>query len=312
MPTFMPTVVTPPPTSPEDPRIGHLLQGESDGSDGPRVAIIGFPCDVGVARNNGRPGAAEGPEALREWLYKFTPDARVEGMRAMLARSRDWGDLELSGDLDADQALLGRAVADVLRDGGIPVVLGGGHETAYGHFQGYAQAGIDVGISNIDAHADVRELKDGLGHSGSPFRQALEHESGHCRDYRVAGLQPQSVSRPHVRFLEEHGCRFWFRDRTDDSELAGLYPENGDRYATFCLDALDGAFAPGVSAPAADALTPPFWLAAAERAGGHAAVRSFDVVELNPRFDLDGRTARLAALTAWRFFRGLATRSAGA
>lgn len=308
MPTFRPTLVTPPPTGPNDPRVGHLLHAEPEDTGGPWVTIIGFPCDVGVARNSGRPGAAEGPEAIREWLYRFTPDTRAPGMNEILVRSRDLGDLDVNGDLDADQAALGQAVADVLKEGGIPVVLGGGHETAFGHFLGYADAGINVGISNIDAHADVRERKDRLGHSGSPFRQALEHESGRCRDYRVAGLQPQSVSRPHVAYLDEHGCRYWFRDDTDTSVLESLYAGEEARYATFCLDAVDAAFAPGVSAPAADGLTPDLWLRAAESAGAAPAVRSFDVAELNPRFDVDSRTARLAALTVWRFLRGVAKR----
>ncbi len=307
MNNLQPTSVTPPDTGPDDRRIGHLLQAEATG-DGPWAALIGFPCDVGVARNNGRPGAAGGPEALRRWLYKFTPDARVEGMAALVERSRDLGDLTLSGDLDADQALLGQVVADVLRDGGIPVVLGGGHETAFGHFLGYVEAGLDVAISNVDAHADVRELNDGQGHSGSPFRQALEHDSGRCRDYRVAGLQPQSVSRSHLAYLEQKGCRHWFRDKTDESVLTDLFPRDVNHYATFCLDAVDSAFAPGVSAPAADGLMPAFWLAAAERAGANPVGRSFDVVELNPRFDVDERTARLAALTVWRFLRGMARR----
>lgn len=307
MKVLQPTTVTPPDTGPDDRRIGHLLQTEATG-DGPWAALIGFPCDVGVARNHGRPGAAGGPEALRRWLYKFTPDAQVDGMAALVERSRDLGDLTLSGDLDADQALLGLVVGDVLRDGGIPVVLGGGHETAFGHFLGYVEAGLDVAISNVDAHADVRELKDGQGHSGSPFRQALEHDSGRCRDYRVAGLQPQSVSRSHVAYLEQMGCRHWFRDKTDESVLDDLFPRDVNHYATFCLDAVDGAFAPGVSAPAADGLMPAFWLAAAERAGANPIGRSFDVVELNPRFDVDERTARLAALTVWRFLRGLGKR----
>jgi Arginase family len=50
------------------------------------------------------------------------------------------------------------------------------------------------------------------------------------------------------------------------------------------------------------------WLAAAEAAGAKPLVRSADVVELNPAYDLDGRTARLAALTVWRLLRGVASR----
>jgi len=308
MPDFKPASVKTPDTGPGDPRIGHLL-GTGDRAQGPRVVILGFPCDVGVARNSGRPGASRGPEAIRHWLYRFTPDPRFPGMARLLTDGRDLGDLALSGDLAADQALLGEAVAEALSVGDIPVVLGGGHETAFGHFLGYVNAELPVSISNVDAHADVRELKGGQGHSGSPFRQALEHDSGRCRDYRVAGLQPQSVSVAHVDYLRERDCRFWFREETSDDLVEHLYPaQGGDRYATFCLDAVDAAFAPGVSAPAADGLAPGFWLGAAEKAGANANVRSFDVVELNPAHDVDGRTARLAALTVWRFLRGLSRR----
>ena len=56
------------------------------------------------------------------------------------------------------------------------------------------------------AHPDVRPLKDGHGHSGSPFRQALEHPSGLCRDYTVAGLNPPAVARAHLDYLAERNC----------------------------------------------------------------------------------------------------------
>jgi arginase family enzyme len=43
-------------------------------------------------------------------------------------------------------------------------------------------------------------------------------------------------------------------------------------------------------------------------AGTEAAVASLDVVEVNPLFDLDGRSARWAALVVWHFLSGLARR----
>lgn len=311
MPEFTPTRVQIADTGPNDPRVEHLLGSRPDDREGPRAVILGFPCDLGVARNNGRPGAAGGPEALRAWLYRFTPDPGGQAMSALLSRSLDLGDLQVAGELERDQRTLGEVVAKILQAGDIPVVLGGGHETAFGHFLGYTGIEEAVSISNIDAHADVRELKDGKGHSGSPFRQAMEHETGLCRDYRVAGLQPQANSAAHVQYLERRRCRYWFRRDTGDALLPELFPrDGGNRYATFCLDALDAAFAPGVSAPAADGLAPGFWLNAAEAAGRSPAVRSFDVVELNPNFDADQRTARLAALTVWRFLRGLSRREA--
>jgi arginase family enzyme len=77
---------------------------------------------------------------------------------------------------------------------------------------------------------------------------------------------------------------------------------------SFDLDAVDQAFAPGVSAPAPRGLRPDLWLRAAFLAGRTPAVTSADVVELCPRLDRDEQTARLAALTAWEILRGLAAR----
>jgi formiminoglutamase len=64
-----------------------------------------------------------------------------------------------------------------------------------------------------------------------------------------------------------------------------------------------------VSAPGAGGLDPALWLRAAEAAGAAPTLASADVVELNPLFDHDGRTARLAALTVWMLLRGHARRT---
>lgn len=77
----------------------------------------------------------------------------------------------------------------------------------------------------------------------------------------------------------------------------------------FDLDAVDQAQAPGVSAPAGGDLDRDLWLHAAYWAGRCQNVTSTDVVELNPRADVDNRTARLATLTVMEILRGLCDRS---
>jgi formiminoglutamase len=309
--SLAPVTIAPPNSEPDDPRVGHLLGRALAPEDAAQVALLGFPVDQGVQRNGGRSGAAEGPRALREQLYRLCPDAREpELFSRLLAHTRDLGDLISTGDLERDQAELARVLGPLLRAGTFVIVLGGGHETSYGHFLGYVEAQRDVSIQNIDAHADVRALKQGLGHSGSPFRQAIEHASGRLQRYGVAGLSPQGVAHGHLTFMREHGAHFSFRE--DFKPGAKLYGGAGSWLATFCLDAVDQAFAPGVSAPACDGLPPGEWLAAAYQAGRSASVSSADLVELNPRFDRDGQTARLAARTVWEILRGRAELLAGA
>ena len=307
---LVPPDIPAPDTAEDDPRLGRWLAANRT-AEGARVAIVGFPSDEGVRRNGGRPGASAGPEAIRRALYKFTPDAeRFDAFTGLLDLTADLGDVPVTGDVEADQQRLGETLAPLLAEGVVPIVLGGGHETSFGHFLGYVGAGRDVAILNWDAHADVRPLKEGRAHSGSPFRQALEHASGRCHRYHVAGLQPHSTARAHLDFVEARGTAVWRRDVTE-ARVRSLASGLGQRtLATFDLDAVDAAAAPGVSAPNVGGLSADRWLYAAYAMGCSPHVASMDVVELNPAFDLDGRTARLAALTMWHFLRGLSRRLA--
>lgn len=308
MTRIIPPTTPIPDTGPDDPRLGRLLGSRLGENDPPQAVLLGFPSDEGVRRNGGRVGAAAGPKAIRPALYRLTADPRFEQFEHLLGRTRDLGDLEISRNLEFDQQHLGEALAPYLEQGVFVIVFGGGHETSYGHFQGYARAGHRVEILNWDAHADVRELKDGKGHSGSPFRQAIEDPSGMCRRYTVAGLQPHSVARAHLEYVRKHGRAVWRAEVTREI-IDELYREVvGPTLVSFDLDAVSDGEAPGVSAPNSTGLASEPWLEAAYEAGRSAAVSSADVVELNPVVDRDGQTARLAALTVWWLLRGRSER----
>jgi formiminoglutamase len=296
----------------DDPRVGDLLGRALHSGEAPRAVLIGFPSDEGVRRNGGRPGAREAPDAIRRALRRLTPDARnPERSVALLERTADLGDVPVSGDVEADQARLAESLAPWLAADTFVVVLGGGHETTYGHFLGYVAARRSVDLLNWDAHPDVRPTIAGLGHSGSPFRQALEHPEGRARRYTVAGLQPHATTQAHLSYVQGcRGGRAVFRDEVTPTLVRELYSVL-DRPAlvSFDLDAVDQAEAPGVSAPTAGGLDPGLWLRLAALAGECPAVGSADVVELNPIHDPEGATARLAALTVWQLLAGLARRS---
>jgi formiminoglutamase len=280
--------------------------------------LIGFPCDEGVRRNGGRPGAARAPDAVRTLLYRLTARDVVAGVDVAGLGLLDLGNIRLASDLEQAQYGLGAAVADVLRAGAIPVVLGGGHETAFGHFLGYAAADLDVAIVNVDAHLDVRPYPAG-GHSGSPFRQAMEHAPRPLRPgrYAVLGAQRQSVARAHAEYVERHGGRVrWLPDApppdwlaaTFAAEVGRLRADAGNVLLTVDADAFRQADVPGTSAPSPVGLAGDAWPMLAYLAGTRPEVRSIDLVEVNPAFDRDGQTARWAALGVRQFLVGLAAR----
>ena len=113
------------------PRWHQAMRPVARDTDAGTVVLIGFACDAGVARNQGRTGAAGGPAAIRHMLRNM-PVHECD-------RLADAGDIACAGDeLEAAQIELSKCVAGQLAAGRFPIVLGGGHEVALGSFVGLA------------------------------------------------------------------------------------------------------------------------------------------------------------------------------
>ena len=66
------------------------------------------------------------------------------------------------------------------------------------------------------------------------------------------------------------------------------------------LDSVAGVEAPGVSAPAVFGFSATQVSGFLQAAADNRCLRYLDLMELNPRFDIDHRTARLAAVLIWQ------------
>ena len=274
-----------------------------------RISLIEFPSDQGVFINGGRQGSSQAPELIKARLYNLTPHpAHFKEHTALLERVWELKRVVCSGDLPADQELLSKKIAGELNRLSIPLIIGGGHETSFGHFMGYAEAGRDVAILNIDAHTDVRELKGGKAHSGSPFYQALKHSSGRCKGYHVFGLNPASVANDHFHFVNQNGSAHFLGDTSVEKVVRCLNSAGHDVMVTMDMDAVSQSEAPGVSAPNSNGMRSELWLQLAFEFGRHPNVTSFDICEVNPLYDIDHQTVRLAAQTIWNFLLGVALR----
>lgn len=279
--------------------------------------IVGFPHDEGVRRNGGRVGSAAAPQEIRRWLYRMVAWNPARDLDLASLGLIDLGDLPVSADLEADQAALGEILRHLLTIEAVPIVLGGGHETAFGVYQGHALVGDKVRIINLDAHLDVRPTLDGLGHSGSPFRQAIEYASGALpgSHYTCLGAQPFSVSREHLDFVRQRGGTVVWSDELAGRLLEGFQAacnmQPGRKiHLSIDADVVNAAEVPGVSAPNPSGLSGIEVARCAALAGSLRSVSSLELVEINPRFDLDGRSARWGALVIWEFLCGLAARRA--
>jgi formiminoglutamase len=279
------------------------------------VALIGFAVDEGVRRNGGRPGAAQGPAALRAALANLP----LLGEPALF----DAGDIGCDGDdLEAAQQRLSRRVAQAMAHRCLPLVLGGGHELAWGSYQGIAAARPAVErllIVNLDAHFDLRRAR--RGNSGTPFLQIHDHrqERGLPFDYRVLGISRYANTEALFRRADAVGVGYRLDEALQtpagwDEAQAALARDLADCdavYLTLCLDMLPGACAPGVSAPAPLGIPLAFAERVVDQVMASRRVVAADIAELNPAHDRDGLTARVAARLAARIARGHAAAVAG-
>ncbi|MFJ8675847.1 formimidoylglutamase [Streptomyces sp. NPDC093589] len=273
------------------------------------VAFVGFRSDEGVRRNKGRQGAADGPGALRRALSSMALPAP--------SRAVDLGDVEVAdGDLEAGQRRLGRVITPLVDRGGPVMVLGGGHEVAYGSYQGLAASravrdGARVGVLNLDAHFDLRD--DVRPSSGTPFLQMAhdEQRAGRSLNYWVFGVsQPSNTERLFrtadrlgVRYLPDTACGV-LNLAAVDAFVADFLASCDLVHLSIDLDVLPAGAAPGVSAPAAYGVQMDIveHVCAAVAASGRLAV--CEVAELNPDLDVDQRTARAGARLIHRIVTG--------
>lgn len=269
------------------------------------IAFIGFCCDEGVGRNRGRTGAANGPQAIRKEM------ANLPCRFSSSVKLFDAGDILCeNGTLEESQSALAIAVEKLLALNLFPIVLGGGHEVAFGHYKGILENLMKqeekptIGIINFDAHFDLRPYPNG-GTSGTMFRQiadlCAEKELKYA--YLCLGIQKHSNTIELFKTADRLGVKYILaRDIIDSDDwnvlekLDDFVKRNQHIYITICSDVFSSAFAPGVSATQSLGLDPERVLKFLKYLFRTEKVISFDIAEVSPRFDQDNTTANLAAV----------------
>ena len=258
------------------------------------IGLIGFACDEGVRRNNGRVGAKDAPLALRKQLASL-PWRHHKSEMSLI----DHGDIICEGEeMERTQEELGDKVADMLANGKA-IVLGGGHETLFGQYLGVRKAvGPDasIGLLNIDAHFDMRSY-DKQPSSGTMFKQILDDDP-HAH-YFVCGIQQYGNTTALFETADQYNVQYFLDEQLESNTFTTKLNDFMDAHdvllVTLCMDVLNAAEAPGVSAPS------PFGLSAVQvrdilrQMVSHKKTVSFSICEVNPSLDLDNRTAKLGA-----------------
>ena len=267
-------------------------------------ALLGYACEEGVIRNQGRKGASKGPDAIRQQLAKMP--YHLHDKTLLL----DIGNIHCEdGNMENAQSILSKMVTSLLQQGLFPMLLGGGHDIAYGHYLGL-KSYLDtkgknqtLGIINFDAHFDLRSTVDG-NTSGTPFYQIVRD----CKmennpfKYMCLGIRKDSnsktlfprardlgvpyIEKKHFNLLHLNNIRYKLEQFISGVDVI---------YTTIDLDGFSSAYAAGVSAASPMGFSPEMVLECLEIILDSKKLISMDIAEMNPNYDQDHQTAKLAA-----------------
>ncbi len=250
-----------------------------------RIAILGVPFDE---KSSYLRGAAGGPAAVRAVstgkCYCGWTELGVNLEEDTVVV--DVGDVDTSGDMDKSFALTEKAVAAILDKGAVPIVLGGDHSITYPVLKAFARRFKPLNILHFDAHPDLYDdlYGDRLSHA-CPFARILE-------DGLAAGVVQvgvRAVTAAHRARALKHGVRMIeMKDIREPLHLRFADPV----YISFDMDALDPAFAPGVSHHEPGGLSTRQAVQIIQALKG--SIVGLDIVELNPARDPSGITAAAA------------------
>lgn len=261
------------------------------------VVFLGFASDEGVRRNKGRVGAAKAPSHLRKALSTLPhQDSEVGALF-------DYGDVVCVGqNLEEAREEQVHILKKLIGKKTYPLVLGGGHEVAYGNFLALADAYKKIGIINIDSHFDLR-LPNPDTNSGTGFYEMSQYCASNEMKFNYLALGIQKTANTEAIFdrAKELNAAYVLADEIHEDNRAWTikideFLEKVDVvYLSLDMDVFDSAFAPGVSAPSVNGLTAFQVKKILRHIMKSDKVKIMDIAEYNPTYDIDQRTARLAA-----------------
>lgn len=171
-----------------------------------KYVLLGLPEDIGVQGNHGIPGTRHAWEAALKAILNVQHNSIVKGSRVLVLGHLDFSNAYskiegLTGDDLVNQCrkvteIIDQEVTDLIRQivaaGKKPIVIGGGHNNAYGILKG-TSLGLGTGLNalNIDAHTDLR--KRSSRHSGNGFSWAIAE--GFLDKYFIFGLHENYTSK---------------------------------------------------------------------------------------------------------------------
>jgi len=255
------------------------------------VVLVGFPFDYNSSYLR---GPALAPSHIRERLYSDSGNLCAEN-GIDLGKTNNWHDF---GDIECFNSkkyfqIIENFITDILDQKARVLSLGGDHSITYPILKSYAKKYDNLTLLHFDAHPDLYDKLDNNTFShGSPFARIMEDNLvNNLIQLGIRTINPhqkKQIKRFNVQTIE-------MKDFSSNINLNF----NGPVYISFDMDALDPAFAPGVSHHEPGGFSTRQVLEIIQKIktsdNSNISIVGADIVELNPKNDINSMTAMTAA-----------------
>lgn len=255
-----------------------------------RYVICGVPFD---GTSSFRLGSRFAPQEMRGASYNFETYSSFFDIDLTDVQIYDAGDLEVAATIDETLELITVYAEKYVRDGKIPIMLGGEHSLTFPFVNACKKKYPDIGFVVLDAHMDMREEYRGEKNSHACIsRHVIENIT---QKYASVGIR--SGDREEYEYVSENNIKVFSAEDVFSEGIESIIEDirkeiSGPIYLSVDMDAIDPAYAPALGTPEPYGITPRDVREVISCLAPQ--IVGFDLVEIAPEYD-SGGTALLGA-----------------
>ena len=261
------------------------------------IAIIGVKEDRAA---NGNKGCAEAPDRVRDYLYNLFSHWKH-------LRIADLGNLKNGHTVEDTYFAVKDVVAALLRQHVIPIILGGSQDLTFANYTAYEQVGKVINFAAVDPLFDLGHDEHDLN-TRSYLSRIIMHQPNFLFNYTNIGYQSYYVDTDALVLMKNlyFDINRLGKVRANMEEAEPMI-RNVD-FLSFDISAIRQSEAPGNFYANPNGFNGEEACRLCRYAGISDRLSSIGFYEYNPKFDVNGQTAKLLAQMIWYFIDGYAHR----
>jgi len=253
-------------------------------------AIMGISFD---GTTFGRQGAKYAPKFLREAFYNFNTYSYLYKFDLSEIKINDFGDVLVSNlDMNFTYKNISTAAKEAYTKAKLVAFLGGDHSISYPTISSLSELG-SVSLVVLDAHHDIRKIRENFGSSGTWLRTLIEEKK--LNKVFQLGMRDFYNSKKYIDYAYNSKIiRFYTIEEIREEGFENICKEIKDEcaktdftYISIDMDVLDALYSNGVSSLSINGLQPHELIKITRLLASVENLKAIDIVEITPLYEND-------------------------